>query len=70
MEKERAMDESVRRLKIGRGRRVAIMVAAVIVVGVLLGVVVVGFRGRHISRNSAAMTTPVPASTSEPLRLP
>ena len=73
MGNDRAMDEMVRKLKIGRGRRLAIMVAAVIVVAVLLGVVVVGFRGRRISQNSAAMTTPVPASTNtgrEPLRSP
>jgi hypothetical protein len=73
MENDRAMDEIVRRLKIGRGKRVAIMVAGIVVVAALLGVVVVGFRGGHISRDSAAMTTPVPASTNngrEPSRLP
>jgi hypothetical protein len=64
MDKDPAMDEMVSKVKIGRRRRVAIMVVAVIVVALLLGVVVIGFRGRHISRNSAAMTTPVPASTN------
>ncbi len=73
MDKDLAMDEMVSKVKIGRGRRVAIAVVAVIVVALLLGVVVVGFRGRHISRNSAAMTAPLPTSTEvgrEPLGLP
>jgi serine acetyltransferase len=64
MENDQSMDQMVKKVKIGRGRRVAIAAVAVIVVALLLGVVVVGFRGRHILRNSAAMTTPVPASTN------
>ena len=64
MDKDLAMDELVKRVKIGRGRRVAITGAAVVVIALLLGVVVVGFHGRHTSQNSAAMTTPVPASTN------
>jgi hypothetical protein len=64
MDKDPAMDEMLSKVKIGRGRRVAIAAVAVIVVALLLGVVVVGFRGRHILRNSGAMTAPVPASTS------
>ena len=73
MDKDPAMDEMVSKVKIGRGRRVAIAAVAVIVVALLLGVVVFGFRGRHISQNSAAMTAPQPVSTEvgkEPLRLP
>jgi hypothetical protein len=62
MDKDPAMDEMVKKVKRGRARRVAIAVAAVIGVALLLAVVVFGFRGRHISQNSAAMTTPVPAS--------
>jgi len=64
MDKDPAMDEMVSKVKIGRGRRVVIAAVAVIVVALLLGVVVVGFRCRHILRNSAAMTTPGPASTN------
>ena len=73
MENDQSMDQMVKKVKIGRGRRVAIAVVAVIVVALLLGVVVVGFRGRHIARNSAAMTAPLPASTEvgkEPFGLP
>jgi hypothetical protein len=62
MENDPAMNEMVRKVKIGRGRRVAITAVAILVVGLLLGVVVVGFRGRHILRNSAAMTAPAPVS--------
>jgi hypothetical protein len=64
MENDQAMDQMVKKVKIGRGRRVAITAVAILVVALLLGVVVAGFRGRHILRNSAAMTTPVPASTN------
>lgn len=66
MDKDPAMDEMAKKVKRGRGRRVAIAVVAVIAVALLLAVVVFGFRGRHISQNSAAMTTPVPASTNVP----
>jgi flagellar basal body-associated protein FliL len=64
MENDRAMDDMVKKLNTGRGRRVTIMVLAVLAVAVLIGVVVAGFRGRHISQNAAAMTTPVPASVN------
>jgi len=64
MDKDPSMDKMVSNVKIGRGRRVAIAAIAVIAVALLLGVVVVGFRGRHTLRNSEAMTTPVPASTN------
>jgi hypothetical protein len=60
--KDLVMDKMVSRVKIGRGRRVVIAAVVVIAVALLLGVVVFGFRGRQISRNSAAMTTPVSTS--------
>jgi hypothetical protein len=63
MAKDREMSDMVRKSKMGRGRRVAIMVAAAMLVAVIVAVVVVGFRGRNISQNAAAMTTPIPAST-------
>jgi uncharacterized membrane protein affecting hemolysin expression len=63
MDKDRALGEILKRTERGRGRRVAIMVCAVIVFAVMIGVVVVGFRGRHISQNSAAMTKSVAAPT-------
>jgi len=61
MDKDSAMDNMVSKVKIGRGRRVAIAAVVVIAVAFLLGVVVVGFRGRHILQDSEAMTTPVPS---------
>ena len=69
MENDTAMDQMVKKVKAGRGRQVAIAAVAVIVVALLLGVVVVGFRGRHILRNSAAMPTPVPVSAKIGWRL-
>lgn len=61
MNKDRVMDNMVSNLKIGRGRRVAIAAVVVIAVGLLLAVVVVGFRGRHILQDSEAMTAPISA---------
>ena len=58
MDENRGISAMVRATKVGRGRRVVIMLAAVLMVAVLIGVVVAGFRGRHISRNAKAMTTP------------
>jgi hypothetical protein len=62
MEKDPALDVMVKRTENGRGRRVVIMVAAVLVVAALVAVVAAGFRGRHIPQNAAAITTPVPAT--------
>jgi hypothetical protein len=73
MDKDQALEEIVKKTKIGRGKRLAIMVVAVVGVAVLIAVVVAGFRGRQILQDSAAMTTPIPASTSvgqRPGRLP
>jgi hypothetical protein len=62
MRKDSTMDEMVKRTEIGRGRRLAIMVAVVLVAAALLGVVAAGFRGRHIRQNAAAMTALPPAT--------
>jgi flagellar basal body-associated protein FliL len=62
MHKDPAMEMMVKRTEIGRGRRLAIMVAVVLVAAALIGVVAAGFRGRHISQDAAAMTTPAPAT--------
>jgi hypothetical protein len=59
MDKDPEMRAMVKGSKAGRGRRVAFMVVAVLLVGVLFGFVVVGFRGRNIPQNAAAMTTPL-----------
>ena len=58
------MSEGERLGEIGNGKRVAVIVAAVFVVAALVTVIVAGFRGRHISRNAAAMTEPVTTSTT------
>ena len=62
MDKDPSVDVIVKRTEIGRGRRVAILVAVVFVVAGLVGVVAAGFRGRHIHQNAAAMTAPVPTT--------
>ena len=62
MDKDPAMDVMVKSTEIGRGKRVAIMVAVLFVVADLIGVVAGGFRDKHIPQNAAAMTTPAPDS--------
>jgi len=62
MQKDSAMDVMVKRTETGRGKRVAFTVAVVLVVATLIAVVAIGFRGRHIPQNAAAMTTPAPAT--------
>jgi hypothetical protein len=62
MDKNSAVDVMIKKTEIGRGRRVAIMAAVVLVVAGLIGVVAAGFRGRRIPQNAAAMTTPAPAT--------
>jgi hypothetical protein len=61
MDKDDAMANMVSNLKVGRTRRIAIAAVVVIAVGLLLAVVVVGFRGRHILQDSEAMTAPISA---------
>ena len=55
------LSETERLGEIGNGKRVAIVVGALVVVAALIVVMVVGFRGRHISRNAAALTAPLVA---------
>ena len=45
--------------RVGRGRRDLILVAALVVVGVLIGTVWLGFRGSHVSQSAEAMTVPI-----------
>lgn len=47
----------------GNGKRTTIIAIAVLVVAALIAVLVMGFRGRHIGRNAAAMATPVGVPT-------
>ena len=47
--------------RVGRGKRDLILVAALVVVGILIGTVWRGFRRSHVSQSAAAMT--VPSST-------
>lgn len=58
MNDSRAMSEGQKLREMGNGKRTVIVLLAVLVVSALIAVLVVGFRGRHIRRNAAAMTTP------------
>jgi hypothetical protein len=52
----------------GRGKRIAVLVAIVMVVVALIAVVTSGFHGRQIQRNADAITDPVtrPLGTPPP----
>jgi hypothetical protein len=58
MDNDPTLSEVVKKTEVGRTRRVVFLLAAVLVVAALTGVVVAGFRGRHVSRNAAALTAP------------
>jgi hypothetical protein len=51
-------DELVKAVEMGNGRRAEIIGTAVVGVVALVVLLIVGFRGSHIGRNAAALTTP------------
>jgi hypothetical protein len=51
-------DNLLKAVEMGNGRRAEIIATAVVGVVALVGLLIVGFRGRHIGRNTAALTTP------------
>ena len=53
------MSEGQKLGEMGNGKRTTIILVAVLALAALIGVLIVGFRGRHIRRNAAAMATPV-----------
>jgi hypothetical protein len=59
MNDSRAMSEGQKLGEMGNGKRTLIILVAVLVVSVLIGVLVIGFRGSHVRRNAAAMATPI-----------
>jgi hypothetical protein len=61
MNDSRAMSKSQRLDEMGNGKRSVIVVLAVLVIGAIVGFMVRGFRGGHITLDAAAMTAPVPA---------
>jgi hypothetical protein len=63
MNDSRAMSKSQRLDEMGNGKRTGIIVVAVLVIAALVGYLGMGFRGRHIARNAAAMATPVGVPT-------
>jgi hypothetical protein len=61
-----AMSKSQRLDEMGNGKRTMIIAIAVLVVAALIAVLAMGFRGRHIGRNAAALTTPVATPVGVP----
>jgi hypothetical protein len=59
MNDSQTMTEAQRLGEMGGGKRAAIILAMVVVLTALITLLVVGFHGRHIARNAAALTTPV-----------
>jgi hypothetical protein len=59
-------DQAVIRSMEGRGRRLAILAAALVAVALVVGLVVAGFRGEHVKPSAAALAQPVgtPAHTA------
>ena len=51
-------DDLVKAVEMGNGRRAEIIATAMVGLVALVGLLVVGFRGRHIGRNAAALTMP------------
>lgn len=51
-------DDLVKAVEMGNGRRAEIIGTAVVGAVALVVLLVVGFRGRHIGRNAAALTMP------------
>ena len=51
-------DELLKAVEMGNGRRLEIIGTAVVGVVALVVLLIVGFRGKHIGRNAAALTTP------------
>jgi hypothetical protein len=49
----------IRSFEKGRGTWMVVVLLAVAAVAILIGVVASGFKGRHISRNAAALTEPL-----------
>ncbi len=57
--------------EIGGGRRIAIIVVAVVVVAAVVAIVAVGFRGKKVAQNAAALTSStVPAQPAAPAAAP
>ena len=51
-------DGLLKAVEMGNGRRAEIIGTAVVGVVALVVLLIVGFRGRHVGRNAAALTTP------------
>jgi hypothetical protein len=59
-------DQAVIRSMEGRGRRLAILAAALVAIALVVGLVVAGFHGQHVRSSAAALSHPegTPAQTT------
>jgi hypothetical protein len=55
----------IRDLEIGRGRRILVLILAVLALAIVLGAVAAGFRGRKTNRGARALTDPSAAKKPE-----
>jgi hypothetical protein len=67
---EEKNDELVKAVEMGNGRRAEIIGTAVVGVVALVGLLIVGFRGRHVGRNATALTTPLVGHIESPAPQP
>jgi hypothetical protein len=58
----------IRTLETGLGKRVALLVLALVVIAVVVGVVISGFHGKRVEKSADALTTHAaePASPATP----
>jgi hypothetical protein len=63
MNDSRSMSEGQKIGEMGNGKRTAIISVAVVVVGALIGLLAVGFHGKHVAQSAAAMTEPMVTPT-------
>lgn len=60
MNEPQSVEESLKQVKTGRGRKVAYLIGAAAAVALLIGGVIVATRGTDIEESSAAMADPEP----------
>jgi hypothetical protein len=60
----------IRSFETGQGRRLAILAVAVAILALVIGLVAFGFRGRHITRNTDALTQPHETTSHTPAPFP
>ena len=60
MNEDQSVQDTLKKVRQGQGRKIAYLIIAVVAVAVIIGVFINGTRGTDVSRSSAAMSEPVP----------